>query len=199
MNNPLLLLLGTGAMLGLYFPIGKLAVAAGVDPVLWAVLVCVGAGVSMAIVSRLVEGKPDAVPVWRYAVISGFLSYVVPHVLTYSAIPRIGSGLAAIMFALSPVTTALLSLVLKVRPPTTMALVGIGFGLVGALVIIFARNGNFDRPRPVAGAGRVDPGVPRSRQCLPHAGLAQGGRARCGWRHSPILPPCRRWWSLPLF
>lgn len=143
MNNPLLLLIGTGAMLGFYFPIGKLASAAGVDPVLWAVLVCVSAGLSMAILSRLVEGKPQPVPMWRYAAISGFLSYVVPHFLTFSAIPKIGSGLAAIMFALSPVTTALLSLIFKVRPPSLLGLIGIGFGLAGALVIIFARNGNF--------------------------------------------------------
>lgn len=143
MNNPLLLLLGTGVMLGLYFPIGKLAAAAGVDPVVWAILVCLGAGLTMAVAARLAEGRGNAIPVWRYAVISGFLSYVVPHFLTYSAIPRIGSGLAAIMFALSPVTTALLSLILKVRPPTAMAMVGIGFGLAGALVIIFARNSGF--------------------------------------------------------
>lgn len=144
MNNPLLLLLGTGAMLGFYFPIGKMAVAGGADPVMWAVLVCVGAGISMAIASRLFEGKPDGVTVWRYAVISGFLSYVVPHFLTFSAIPKIGSGLAAIMFALSPVTTALLSLILKVRPPSGLGLTGIGLGLLGALIIIFARNGNFE-------------------------------------------------------
>lgn len=144
MNNPLLLLLGTGAMLGFYFPLGKLAVQGGVDPVLWAMLICVGAGVSMAMLSRTVEGRSDNVKVWRYAVISGFLSYVVPHFLTFSAIPKIGSGLAAIMFALSPVTTALLSLILKVRPPSGLGLIGIGLGLLGALIIIFARNGNFE-------------------------------------------------------
>jgi drug/metabolite transporter (DMT)-like permease len=94
-NNPLLLLLGTGAMLGFYFPIGKLAVQGGVDPVLWAALICIGAGVSMAVLSRAIEGKSDGVAAWRYAVISGFLSYVVPHVLTLSAIAKIGSGLAA--------------------------------------------------------------------------------------------------------
>lgn len=143
MSNPLFLLLGTGAMLGFYFPLGKLAVAGGVDPVVWAMLICVGAGVSMAVLSRAVEDRGEDVAVWRYALISGFLSYVVPHFLTFSAIPKIGSGLAAIMFALSPVTTALLSLILKVRPPSGLGLIGIGLGLLGALIIIFARNGNF--------------------------------------------------------
>jgi drug/metabolite transporter (DMT)-like permease len=131
-------------MLGLYFPIAKLVVAAGADPVLWAIFVCVGAGISMAFAARLMEGRIEGASPWRYAIISGFLSYVVPHFLTFSVIPKIGSGLAAIMFALSPVTTALLSLILKVRPPTGLALIGIGLGLIGALIIIFARDGSFE-------------------------------------------------------
>lgn len=131
-------------MLGLYFPLGKIALASGVNPLLWATMICVGVGVSMALASRLFD-PPGATraPVIRYAATSGFLSYVVPHALTFLAIPHIGAGLAAIMFALSPVTTALLSLVLKVRPPSLLGLAGIAFGLIGALVIVFARNGDF--------------------------------------------------------
>jgi drug/metabolite transporter (DMT)-like permease len=143
MNRPLFLLLGTGAMLGCNFPLGKMAIAAGVDPVLWAAFICLGAGLSMAVIARAVHGAGPTSTPWRYAATSGFLSNVVPHALTFLAIPKIGSGLAAIMFALSPVTTALLSVALKVRPPSLLGLVGIGFGLVGALVIIFGRNADF--------------------------------------------------------
>jgi drug/metabolite transporter (DMT)-like permease len=140
MNKPLLLLIGTGAMLGFNFPLGKMAISGGVDPVLWAAFICLGAGISTAVLARAVHG-PDAAPTpWRYAATSGFLSYVLPHALTFVAIPKIGSGLAAIIFALSPVTTALLSVTLKVRPPSPLGLLGIGCGLLGALVIIFGRN-----------------------------------------------------------
>jgi drug/metabolite transporter (DMT)-like permease len=72
--------------------------------------------------------------------VSGFLSYVVPNFLTFSAIPKIGSGLAAIMFALSPVMTAALSILCKVRPPSAIGLLGIALGLFGALVIIVFRG-----------------------------------------------------------
>jgi drug/metabolite transporter (DMT)-like permease len=67
----------------------------------------------------------------------------VPNALTYAVIPKIGSGLAAIMFALSPVVTALFSLVLRVRPPNFISIFGIAVGLAGAGIIIFSRNTDF--------------------------------------------------------
>jgi drug/metabolite transporter (DMT)-like permease len=137
-------LIGTGAALGLNFPIGKLAMAAGIDAALWAAVISLGAGLAMLIVSTLAErGRAVGAPLLRFAIISGCISYVVPNFLTYSAIPRIGSGLAAIMFALSPIVTALLSLVLRVRPPSPLEIAGIAFGLIGALIIIVARDESF--------------------------------------------------------
>jgi drug/metabolite transporter (DMT)-like permease len=154
MNRPLLLLLGTGVMLGLNFPLGKLAMAAGVEPALWAALISLGAGVALWIVTsfearrvpRLAPQDEDGggrTVLLRYAITSGFLSYVVPNFLTFSAIPKIGSGLAAIMFALSPVMTAALSILFKVRPPNAIGLLGIALGLFGALVIIVFRGAGF--------------------------------------------------------
>ena len=143
MNRPLFLLLLTGAALGLNFPLGKLALAGGIQPALWAAWICLAAGLTMQLVSAALERSAPAPPMLRYAFISGFLSYVAPNFLTYLVIPKIGSGLAAIMFALSPVTTALLSLALKVRPPSALGLTGIAVGLAGALIIIFRRNADF--------------------------------------------------------
>ena len=140
MNRPRLLLLSDGAALGCNFPLGKLASSAGVGPALWAAVISLGAGVVMLAISRLAEGEGGGRPVLGFAITSGFISYVVPNFLTFAAIPHIGSGMAAIMFALSPVVTALLSIVLKVRPPSLLGLLGIGLGLAGALIIIFARN-----------------------------------------------------------
>lgn len=139
-NRPLLLLLGTGAALGCNFPLGRLAAAEGIDPALWAAVISGGAGLIMLVASRLAEGPATAAPVLRFSLISGFVSYVVPNFLTFAAIPHLGSGLVAVMFALSPVVTALLSIVLKVRPPSMLGLAGIGVGLIGAVAIIVARN-----------------------------------------------------------
>jgi drug/metabolite transporter (DMT)-like permease len=96
---------------------------------------------------EVADGKEPPLASWtsllRYAAISGFLSYVMPSFLTFSAIPRIGSGLAAITFALSPVATALISFVFKVRPPSLFGVAGIALGLLGALVIIVSREASF--------------------------------------------------------
>jgi drug/metabolite transporter (DMT)-like permease len=133
MNSPLLLLLGAGTALGLNFPLGKMAMAMGVNAALWAAMISLGAGLAMAIVAGSAErGQPSDAPVLRYAIVSGFLSYVMPNFLTFSAIPKIGSGLAAIMYALSPVVTALLSILFRVRPPSLLGVIGIAIGLAGA-------------------------------------------------------------------
>ena len=150
MNRPLLLLVGTGAALGLNFPIGKLTMAAGVNPALWAAVISLGAGLAMLIIAGIAEREKSAgASTLKFAVISGFISYVVPNFLTYSVIPKIGSGLAAIMFALSPVVTALLSLLLRVRPPNLFGISGIAVGLAGALIIIFSRATDFNAGTPL--------------------------------------------------
>jgi drug/metabolite transporter (DMT)-like permease len=144
MNRPLLLLIGTGAALGLNFPIGKMAMSHGVNPALWAAVISLGAGLAMLLAANLTEVKrPNAKSTFRFAIISGLISYVVPNFLTFSVIPKIGSGLAAIMFALSPVVTALLSLMLRVRPPSLLGIIGIAVGLAGAVIIIFSRATDF--------------------------------------------------------
>lgn len=145
MNRPLVLLIGTGAALGLNFPIGKLAMSQGVNPALWAAVISLGAGLAMLLAAKLTEVKrPHAKSTFQFAIISGLISYVVPNFLTYSVIPKIGSGLAAIMFALSPVVTALLSLLFRVRPPNLLGIIGIAIGLGGAVIIIFSRQSDFN-------------------------------------------------------
>jgi drug/metabolite transporter (DMT)-like permease len=144
MNRPLFLLIGTGAVLGLNFPIGKMAMTSGVTPALWAAVISAGAGLAMLIIVAVTERNDlSRTSTFYFAIVSAFLSYVVPNVLTYSVIPKIGSGLAAIMFALSPVVTALLSVIFRVRPPNLISIFGIILGLAGAGIIIFSRQSDF--------------------------------------------------------
>lgn len=148
MTNPLALLLGVGIVLGFNFPLGSLAATAGISAGLWAAVISLGAGLTMFAAAHLFEPRPERVTgVLRFSVVSGLISYVIPNFLTFAAIPHIGSGLTAVMFALSPVITALLSIILKVRPPRLLGLAGIAVGLGGALVIITARQAT------VAGGG----------------------------------------------
>ena len=143
MNRPLVLLLVTGLAFGCNFPLGKLAVAAGVNPALWAAVICLGAGLAVGLAAWLFEASAAVPGLYRYAAISSVISNVVPLALTFAAIPHIGSGLTAILVATSPVTTAILSMAFRVRPPSPLGLIGIGVGLAGALTIIVARNAGF--------------------------------------------------------
>lgn len=143
MNRPLPLLLVTGLAFGCNFPLGKLAAQAGIDPAMWAAVICLGAGLAVLAAASVFERAPPVPGVMRYAAISSVISNVVPLVLTFAAIPHIGSGLAAVLVATSPVTTALLSMLLKVRPPGLLGLSGIVVGLAGAVIIILGRNQGF--------------------------------------------------------
>ncbi len=140
-DNPLALLLGTGLGLGFNFPLGKLALAAGFSAALWAAFISFGAGLALFVFSSKSIGQVLSKDIWRFAVISGFLSFVMPNILTYTVIPMIGSGFAGLMFALSPVTTAVLSFILNVRPPNRLGAAGIALGLAGAIIVIWGRNG----------------------------------------------------------
>jgi drug/metabolite transporter (DMT)-like permease len=140
-NSPLALLLATGLMLGMNFPLGKLAMGQGMDPLVWSMLISLVPGIVLlvAVVSR--EGFPWRLRDLRFAVIAGMCAYVVPNIVTFSVIPKIGSGLASLTYALSPVLTAVLSLVVGVRPPHTRLLLGVALGFAGALLIAQARDG----------------------------------------------------------
>ena len=143
MNRPLPLLLVTGLAFGCNFPFGKLAAEAGIAPALWAAVICLGAGLSVLAAALLFERSTPVPGIFRYAVVSSVISNVIPLLITFAAIPHIGSGLTAILVATSPVTTALLSMVLKVRPPNALGLAGIAVGLAGAVTIVLARHASF--------------------------------------------------------
>ncbi len=120
----------TGALLGLTFPFGKIASTAQVSPIAWAWLVSFGAGGCMLLV-RLISRRPmatDAIHL-RYYLISALVSLVVPNLLIFSVIPRLGSGFTGVLFTLSPVFTLLLSGLWRVRTPGALGIVGIALGL----------------------------------------------------------------------
>jgi drug/metabolite transporter (DMT)-like permease len=138
-NSPLALLLGTGTLLGLLTPLGKLAFAAGIDPFLWAALISFIPGIALAIAATKENwGRAD---LHVFGAISGVFAYVIPNALLFTAIPHIGSGLAGLMYALSPVFTAALSFAFNIRPPSRGLLVAVALGFVGAVLIVLGRNG----------------------------------------------------------
>lgn len=140
------LLLVTGALLGLTLPFGKLATAAGVAPVIWAFVISAGAG--SVLLAALIAGGGRIVPTvgkLRYFTIAAAISYAIPNLLMFSAIPHLGAGYTGIMFTLSPVVTLGLSLLLGVRKPNALGMAGIVVGFAGAVLVAVTR-GEAGRP-----------------------------------------------------
>ena len=146
LQSPALLLLAVGTLLGLNFPLGKLAQAAQVPAVLWAALISLGAS-SLLGAWLLLRRRPvvcDAQHA-RYFVITALVSYALPNLLVLAAMAHLGSGPTAMMFTLSPLFTALLSRLAGLRAPARLEYWGIAIGFAGALLVALAR-GEAGRP-----------------------------------------------------
>jgi drug/metabolite transporter (DMT)-like permease len=85
----------------------------------------------------------------RYYVLSALVSLVIPNLLIFSAIPRLGSGFTGILFTVSPVFTLLLSMVWRVRTPSGVGIAGIAVGFAGA-VLVASTRGEVSQPASLA-------------------------------------------------
>ncbi len=140
------LLLVTGILLGLTLPFGKVATAAGVAPIVWAFVISAGAGAVLFAALTARGGRIVAtVGRLRYFTIAAAISYAIPNLLMFSAIPHLGAGYTGIMFTLSPVVTLMLSLLLGVRQPNALGIAGIVVGFAGAVLVAVTR-GEAGRP-----------------------------------------------------
>jgi putative NADH-flavin reductase/drug/metabolite transporter (DMT)-like permease len=135
------LLLVTGALLGVTPPLGKLATAAGVPALTWSFVISFGAGGILLCVLLARRGSVGfAAPKLRYFFITAMISYAIPNIVMFSAIPHLGAGYTAIMFTLSPVITLGLSILLGVRRPDRLGIAGIAVGFVGAVLVATTRG-----------------------------------------------------------
>ena len=135
------LLVVTGCLLGLTLPFGKLATAAGVPAMVWAFVISFGAG-SVLLLALLLNGARIRLTArkLRYFFVTAAVSYAVPNLLMFSAIPHLGAGYTGIMFTLSPVITLVFSILLGVRRPNLLGIAGIAVGFIGAAMVALTRG-----------------------------------------------------------
>lgn len=141
LQQPAVLLVVTGTLIGLNFPLGKIAGVAGVTPMLWALLVSLGATLMLlpVLVATRQLRRPSR-PVLRYTFISAVISFVAPNLLLFTVIPHTGAGFAGLMFALSPVFTLVLASLFRLKTVGPLGLLGITLGLIGAIVVSLSRG-----------------------------------------------------------
>ncbi len=141
LQNPIFLLITTGTLLGLYFPLGKLAGQAHISPLVWAFLISFGS--VMVLLPVLIWRGDLNLPrgkMVRYVIISGLISYTIPNALLLSTIPHTGAGFAGLMFALSPVFTLAFSTLFRLKTVGRLGLIGLFIGLVGAIIVSISRS-----------------------------------------------------------
>lgn len=88
-KNPVALLLMTGILIGFNFPLGKIAGEAGVSPILWSLIVSLGAS-GFLLPALLIKRKfifPHGKMI-TYIMVSGLISFVIPNFLLFSTIPH---------------------------------------------------------------------------------------------------------------
>jgi drug/metabolite transporter (DMT)-like permease len=140
-HAPAALLLMVGSLLGLSFPLGKLAGAAGVPPLVWSALLSGGGAVVLALALLLRRQKVQMnAQLTRYFIIVAVVSYALPNALVFTAIPHLGSAYAAILFTLSPMFTVIFSFAARLRAPRRLELAGIVIGFIGTLLVASARG-----------------------------------------------------------
>ncbi len=135
------LLLASGTLLGLKLPLGKLASEAGIPALFWAAIV--SAGVVLMLLPTQLTRRGLRLPgaeVLRYTAVSAVISFIIPNLLLFTVIPRVGAGYAGLMFALSPVFTLLLATVLGMKTPGRLGTLGIVTGLIGATLVSLTRG-----------------------------------------------------------
>ncbi|WP_193184671.1 DMT family transporter [Nisaea sediminum] len=147
--NPSLLLIATGALVGLNFPLGKLAGEAGISPILWAMIPSLGVAAILfpALALRRALRRPDR-SVVRFAIFGGLVSFVIPNVILFAVIPHAGAGYMGLMFAQSPVFTLAFSALLGLKTANRLGLAGIAVGLIGAAIVSLTRGSGADAPEP---------------------------------------------------
>lgn len=140
--EPLLLLIVFGAMMGSAYALARIAIEGGVQPVAYTFWQCFGAGVLVLIIAGLRGTLPRLSPVFlRYYIWNGFLAMSLPMTAAVSAVPHIGAGLPAVFVTLSPLYTYVIANRLGMETFVARRAVGLGVGLVGALLIVVLGRG----------------------------------------------------------
>ena len=139
--EPVFLLFAAGFGIGMIFPLGKLAGAIGMPPLLFAGASAAGASLVLGTIAllsdaRLVVDRATLV----YALVAGQVTFAIPFGVLVVVIPQLGSGIPAILQSLAPILTLCIVYALRLEQPNPIRVAGLATGLFGALIILVTRN-----------------------------------------------------------
>lgn len=133
-------LLATGGLLGLTTVVAGIAIRHGWHPLAFLFWSALGGGMILAAIAAQSGERPKlSSSLVRYALLSGLLSFALPNMLSFAALPHVGAGFIALCLAFPPLLTYGLALLLKLDRPSIKGIVGILLGLCGAVLLAASR------------------------------------------------------------
>lgn len=139
-GNPLVLLVATGGLLGVFAALAKGGAAAGWHPLaflLWS-LAASGAILTVVAVNRGQAPKRDRRTL-AYNLGSGALSAMLPNALSFAAIAHVGAGFVALGFAFPPLLSYLMALALRMERFRPLRAAGLALAFLGVVVLVAAK------------------------------------------------------------
>ncbi|MCJ2141171.1 DMT family transporter [Methylobacterium sp. E-066] len=134
------LLLSTGFLLGLTTVMAGLASGLGWHPISFLFWSALGGGLVLATFAGLAgERLKPSSTLLRYGLQAGMLSFALPNILSFAAIPHVGAGFVALCLAFPPLLTYGLALILGMDRVSVQGVVGMGLGLGGAVLFAASR------------------------------------------------------------
>lgn len=148
LNGALALLFSVGTLLAVSTIFAKASLSAGWEPLALLQWSLFGAGIvqicALVWLKTSDGGNGDVVvpgvlsrEVLLYVAISGML-FGIPNALAFAAAPHVGAGLVALSFAFPLVLTYGLTVMLGLEGVKLARLIGVGFGLIGAVLLAVA-------------------------------------------------------------
>jgi drug/metabolite transporter (DMT)-like permease len=139
------LLLGTGITLGLGAPIAKAAAQHGVGALAFAFWPTLAAGLALATIGGLRQGRPaDAPRLARFGAVAGLFGHALPMSALFWLSSHAGAGFASLSLALPPVFTLAITLLLGFERAEARRIAAVALGFTGALLMLAGRGGSFE-------------------------------------------------------
>lgn len=145
----LLLLIATGALLGLSTNLAKLAAAEGIPATPFLILSGGGAALVLAVLAAARGHRVPLTPrALEYFLVAGLVSFAAPNLILFSAVPHVGAGFAALTIAFPPLLTYLGALALGMERFQARRAAGVALALAGAVLLAWAK---FETPDAAPG------------------------------------------------
>jgi drug/metabolite transporter (DMT)-like permease len=132
-----LVLIGTGAALGLGMPLAKAAALAGVPSIAFTLWPTVLAALLLALVAARRHGPLTLnAERLRFAVVAGLLGHALPMTAVFWLSAQAGAGFASLAFTMPPVFTLIVALLVRLERFSVWRALAVAVGLSGALLLV---------------------------------------------------------------